>query len=202
MESKKKSEHKNDFNLHTSPVKFRLAWLCESAWDLWIKLNRLRHSCAQKRLLISVSHLYSKKEDDVLLLFYFACLWYQRLADSKWAKESYLELLRIITTNNNKDCDRKNIKLKCEIKCENKNTVMNLAPSKHLCNSLLSNEEEPWSNFYEFLGMKRATVKIVPKLQNFDQKQRRMDLAQEMLMTFNDDPHLLKKVIIGGESWL
>ena len=29
-----------------------------------------------------------------------------------------------------------------------------------------------------------------------------MDIVQEMLMTFNDDPDLLKKVIAGSESWL
>ena len=49
-------------------------------------------------------------------------------------------------------------------------------------------------------GMKRASGKIVPKLQNFEQKQRHMDIAQEMFMTFNDDPDLLKKVITGDES--
>ena len=50
--------------------------------------------------------------------------------------------------------------------------------------------------------MKRATANIVPKLLNFEQKQRRMDVAQEMLTTFNDDPDLLKKVITGNESWV
>ena len=54
--------------------------------------------------------------------------------------------------------------------------------------------------FTDALGMKRAAVKIVPKLLNFDQKQRRMDIAQEMLTTFN--PDLLKKVITGDESWM
>ena len=29
-----------------------------------------------------------------------------------------------------------------------------------------------------------------------------MDIAQEMLTTFNDDPDLLKKVITGDESWV
>ena len=29
-----------------------------------------------------------------------------------------------------------------------------------------------------------------------------MDIAEEMLMTFNDDPDLLKKVITGDESWV
>ena len=38
------------------------------------------------------------------------------------------------------------------------------------------------------------------KLLNFEQKQCRMDIAQEMLTTFNDDPYLLKKVITGDES--
>ena len=41
--------------------------------------------------------------------------------------------------------------------------------------------------------MKPAVGKIVKKLLNFKQKQRRMDIAQNMLTTFNDDPDLLKK---------
>ena len=38
------------------------------------------------------------------------------------------------------------------------------------------------------------------KLPSFKQKQHRIDIAQEMLTTFNDDPDLLKKVITGDES--
>ena len=49
--------------------------------------------------------------------------------------------------------------------------------------------------FNDVLGMKRAAAKIVPKLQNFEQKHRRLDISQEMLTTFNDNPDLLKKVI-------
>ena len=52
------------------------------------------------------------------------------------------------------------------------------------------------------LSMNRAAAKIVLKLLNFDQKQRRMDIAQEMLTTFNDNPDLFKKVITGYESWV
>ena len=48
--------------------------------------------------------------------------------------------------------------------------------------------------FTDVLLMKLAAVKIVPKLQNFEQKQCRTDIAQEMLTTFNDDPDLLKNV--------
>ena len=56
--------------------------------------------------------------------------------------------------------------------------------------------------FTDVVGMNRTAAKIVPKLQNFKQKQRRMDIAQEMLTTFNDDPDLLKKAITGDESWV
>ena len=50
--------------------------------------------------------------------------------------------------------------------------------------------------------MKRAVAKIVLKLLNIEQKQRRLDILQEMLMTFNDDLDLLKKVITADESWV
>ena len=48
------------------------------------------------------------------------------------------------------------------------------------------------SNFYECF---RHASKIVPKLLNFDQKQCRMDIAQEVLTD------LLKNILTGDESW-
>ncbi|KAA1414164.1 helix-turn-helix domain-containing protein [Nocardioides humilatus] len=56
--------------------------------------------------------------------------------------------------------------------------------------------------FKDVLGMKRAAAKIVPKLLNCEQKQRRMDISQELLNIVNDDPDFLKKVITGAESWV
>ena len=53
--------------------------------------------------------------------------------------------------------------------------------------------------FSDILGLKREEAKFVPKLQNFDQKTRRMTIAQEMLNDVNDDPDLLKRVITGDE---
>ena len=49
--------------------------------------------------------------------------------------------------------------------------------------------------FTDVLAKKRAAVKIVPNLQNFRQKQSRMDIAQEILTTLHDNTDLLKKVI-------
>ena len=58
------------------------------------------------------------------------------------------------------------------------------------------------SYFNGCFSMKRATAKIVSKLLNFEQKQCRMDIAQEMLTTFNDDPGMLKKITTGDGSWM
>ena len=56
--------------------------------------------------------------------------------------------------------------------------------------------------FTDVLRTKRMTAKIVPKLLNFEQKQRHMDNAQEMLATFNDYTDLLRKVMTGDETWV
>ena len=54
--------------------------------------------------------------------------------------------------------------------------------------------------FSDILGLKRVAAEFVPKLLNFDQKTRRMNIAQEMLNDVNDDPDLLKRVIPGDKS--
>ena len=45
--------------------------------------------------------------------------------------------------------------------------------------------------FMNVLGIKRVVAKIVQELLNFDQKQRRIDIAQQMLTTFNDNLDLV-----------
>ena len=53
----------------------------------------------------------------------------------------------------------------------------------------------------DVLGLKRAIAKIVPKLLNFEQKQRHMDIAQDV-----DDvqrrSRFVEIVITGDESWV
>ena len=56
--------------------------------------------------------------------------------------------------------------------------------------------------FMDVLGVKRAAAaKIITKLLHFEQKQGRMDIAREMLTTFNDNPDLLKKVTTGEDGY-
>lgn len=56
--------------------------------------------------------------------------------------------------------------------------------------------------FANILGMKRVAAKFVPKLLNFEQKQQRMEVAQESLNEVNVDSDLLKRVITGDETWV
>ncbi|UYV60923.1 hypothetical protein LAZ67_1002852 [Cordylochernes scorpioides] len=58
------------------------------------------------------------------------------------------------------------------------------------------------SIFIDDLGMRRVAVKFVPKLLNCDQKQHRMNIANEMLDSVRDDPNLLQRVITGDEAWV
>lgn len=54
----------------------------------------------------------------------------------------------------------------------------------------------------EDLGMRRVAAKFVPKLLSPEQRQCRLDVAQDMLQTANADPDFLKTVITGDESWV
>ena len=50
--------------------------------------------------------------------------------------------------------------------------------------------------------MRWVAAKFVPKLLNFDQKQYRLSIANEMLEYVRDDTNLLQRVITGDESWV
>ncbi|UYV66148.1 hypothetical protein LAZ67_4000491 [Cordylochernes scorpioides] len=56
------------------------------------------------------------------------------------------------------------------------------------------------SIFINDLGMRRVAAKFVPKLLNCDQKQHRMNIANEMLDSVRDDPNLLQRVITGDKA--
>ncbi|UYV85106.1 hypothetical protein LAZ67_X004594 [Cordylochernes scorpioides] len=57
-----------------------------------------------------------------------------------------------------------------------------------------------YSIFINDSGIRRVAAKFVPKLLNCDQKQHRMNIANEMLDSVRDDPNLLQRVITGDEA--
>ncbi|UYV79066.1 hypothetical protein LAZ67_17000982 [Cordylochernes scorpioides] len=58
------------------------------------------------------------------------------------------------------------------------------------------------SIFINDLGITRVAAKFVTKLLNCDQKQHRMNIANEMLDSVRDDLNLLQRVITGDEAWV
>lgn len=56
--------------------------------------------------------------------------------------------------------------------------------------------------FADVLNMKRVTAKFVLKLLNFQQKQHRVTIAEQMLVDVADNPDLFKRVITGDETWI
>jgi hypothetical protein len=52
------------------------------------------------------------------------------------------------------------------------------------------------------LGLKRVSVKFVPRLLTIEQKQLRLEIAPDMLDNANSDPNFLNTVITGDETWV
>jgi hypothetical protein len=56
----------------------------------------------------------------------------------------------------------------------------------------------------EDLGIPQTTVaaKFIPWLLSQEQKEFCAEVAQNLLETYNNNPHFLKQVITGDESWV
>jgi len=52
------------------------------------------------------------------------------------------------------------------------------------------------------LGLRRVSAKFVPKLLKVEQKQLRLEIAQDMLDCVESDSNFLNTVITGDESWV
>ena len=50
--------------------------------------------------------------------------------------------------------------------------------------------------------MRKICAKMVPKLLNEGQKERRVQVCQDILKQFETEPNLLKRVVTGDESWI
>ena len=64
------------------------------------------------------------------------------------------------------------------------------------------NRETVWKIITEDLEMRKLCAKMVAKLLNNDQKDRRLQVCQDILGRLQTEPNLLEKVITGDESWI
>ena len=57
-------------------------------------------------------------------------------------------------------------------------------------------------NHYRTSGMKKICAKLVPRLLNEGQKERRGQVYQDILEQLETEPNLLKRIVTGDESWI
>ena len=62
------------------------------------------------------------------------------------------------------------------------------------------NSERVWRITTEDQGMRKICAKMVPRLLNEGQKERRVEVCQDILEQLETEPNLLKRVVTGDES--
>ena len=71
-----------------------------------------------------------------------------------------------------------------------------------IADELGMNSERVWRIITEDLGMRKIFAKMVPRLLNEGQKERRVPMCQDILEQLETEPNMLKRVVTGDESWI
>ena len=71
-----------------------------------------------------------------------------------------------------------------------------------IADELEINRDSVWKIITEDLGMRKICAKMMPKLLDYDQKERRVEVCQDILEHLQTEPDLLQRVITGDESWI
>ena len=71
-----------------------------------------------------------------------------------------------------------------------------------IADELGMNSEKVWRIITKDLGMRKIWTKMVPRLLNEGQKERRVQECQDILKQLETEPNLLKRVVTGHESWI
>lgn len=62
-------------------------------------------------------------------------------------------------------------------------------------------KDSVWKIITEGLGRRKVCAKMVPRLLNVDQKERRMQMCRDIIERLQNEPDLLRRVITGDETW-
>ena len=71
-----------------------------------------------------------------------------------------------------------------------------------IADELGMNNERVWRITTEDLGMRKFCAKMVPRLLNEGQKERRVQVCQGILEQLETEPNFVKRVVTGDESWI
>ena len=64
------------------------------------------------------------------------------------------------------------------------------------------NSEMVWRIITQDLGMRKICAKMVPRLLDEGQKERRVQVCQDILKQLETETYLLKKVVLSDDSWI
>ena len=71
-----------------------------------------------------------------------------------------------------------------------------------IANELGINSERVWRIITEDLGIRKICAKTVPRLLNKGQKERHVQVCQDILEQLETETNLLKRVVTGNKSWI
>ena len=71
-----------------------------------------------------------------------------------------------------------------------------------IADELGMNSERVWRIITEDLGMRKICAKIVSRLLNEGQRERRVQMCQYILEQLETEPNLLKRIVTSDESWI
>ena len=118
--------------------------------------------------------------------------WHKRFKDGREDVEDDSRSGRPSTSRTDDNVER----VKQVVRADRRMTVRMIA------SELGINRDTVWKIITEDLGMRKICAKMVPKLLNNDQKQRRVEVCEDILQRVETEPDLLERVITGDESWI
>lgn len=118
--------------------------------------------------------------------------WYKRFKSGRTSVDSDPRSGRPSTTTTPDNVER----VRVAIEQDRRLTVRELEDDLGIPKSTI------WRILTEHLAMTRVCAKFIPKLLSEQQKNLRLEIAQDNLESINSDENLLKKVITGDESWV
>ena len=118
--------------------------------------------------------------------------WHKRFRDGREEVEDAARSGRPSTSRTEENVDR----VRQMIRNDRRLTVRMIA------DSLSINRDCVWKIITEDLGMRKICAKMVPKLLNDAQKERRVQVCEDIIERLETEPNLLAKVITGDESWV
>ena len=116
--------------------------------------------------------------------------WHRRFKEGREEVEDDHRSGRPFTSRTDENVER----MKQKVRSDRRLTLRMIA------DKLGINSERVWRIITEDLGMRKICAKMVPRLLNERQKERLVQVCQDILEQLETEPNLLKRVVTGDES--